>query len=290
MLALVLTFILALYVLGPDLFSRWLVGYFAPARIRNRSRSEEISSGLFGSLIPIVVSFVVIHSLFHHFNDISVLRTFFSGAYSEKLFDANPSVFFASLRSILKVNIQFLGIIYFLELAWSALLVWLIKHYGPLLRKYEKKPYVSLSIAHLVRPWTAEWHLKLSGMLLEKKTDYIQVDVLTKMNILYRGRMIEYDLSAEGSLVSITLENTKKFKRDELLEARKLNKSVMTTAYWSSIEGRMFVIMATEVITLNLNYISQKPLQRDPTIIQAASKVLEKVKAERIRRSSNPPL
>jgi hypothetical protein len=130
-----------------------------------------------------------------------------------------------------------------------------------------------------------------SGRLLERKSQFIQVDVMTKLDVLYRGKLVGYDLAADGSLVSLTLENAKKFKRQELLAARNKapSKKINTALFWTPIEGPIFMLMAHEVVSLNLNYIDPAALQQ--TIAASISKlianqVLDSIKAKRKARSS----
>jgi hypothetical protein len=190
-LAFVLTVLVALYVLGPDLFFRWLVGLFAPARVQTRSRSEEISRALFGSLIPFVISYLILFMWFHRLRDYGMLRAFFSGVYSQQYFDRNSEVFFDSVKPVLTANARLAGLIYSFELIWAFLLIALMRNCGRIVRSFEKHKRlqrVRNVVLYLVRPWTAEWHMKLSGILLERKSQFIQVDVMTKLDVLYRGK------------------------------------------------------------------------------------------------------
>jgi hypothetical protein len=289
-LAFVLTLVVALYILGPDLFSRWLVGLFAPARVQTRSRSEEISKALFGSLIPFVFSYVILFLFFHRLRDFGVLKAFFNGVYSQQSFDRNSEAFFHSVKPVLMANARLAGLIYSFELVWAFLLIALIRYCGRIIRNFEKHERLRSLVIYLVRPWTAAWHMKLSGILLERKSQFIQVDVMTKLDILYRGKLVGYDLAADGSLVSLTLENAKKFKREELLAARNKapSKKINTASFWTPIEGRIFMLMSHEVVSLNLNYIDPTALQQ--TIAASipkvtANQVLDSIRAKRKARS-----
>jgi hypothetical protein len=105
------------------------------------------------------------------------------------------------------------------------------------------------------------------------------------------GKLVGYDLAADGSLVSLTLENAKKFKRQELLAARNKvpSKKINTASFWTPIEGRIFMLMADEVVSLNLNYIDPTALQQTiaASISRAtANQVLDSIRAKRKARSS----
>jgi len=142
----------------------------------------------------------------------------------------------------------------------------------------------------LIRPWTAEWHLKLSGILLPRKTDYTQVDVLTKLDILYRGKLTDFHLAPDGALVTLTLEDVKKFRRQELLEARKTKPlaKVNPASFWSPIGGRVFVLMASEIVSMNLNYIDPNAAPSVSAVTKSiANQVLLRVKADRAAQAKS---
>ena len=291
MLALVLTLILALYILGPDVFSRLIIGSFAPARTRNRNRSEEIARAIVVSAVPITFVYVIAHYGFGRFSNISVLKNFLLGLYGDKSLEDHSDAFFTAAETIIRVNAVFLLAVYAVVLLWSLQLGYLIKNYGRYLRNLDKQPKRRDLLTWLVRPWVAEWHLKLSDTLLPKKSDYIRLDVLTKLNILYRGTLAEHHLDGDGALVSVTLTNAKKFKREELLADRAAapGKLVNTALYWSPIEARSFVIMASEIVTLNLNYVDPLSLEKTPRLTASeAKKLLEVAAMSKSSRSKRP--
>ena len=297
MLALVLTLILALYILGPDVFSRLIVSLFAPARVRNRNRSEEIARAVVISAIPVTIAYLVAHFCFHHFNNTTILKDFLLGLYGDKSLEDHSDAFFAAAAAVIRANVKFLLVpIYSTVLVWSIALGLIIRNYGKLLRKNERNPKISAMLAWAVRPWAAEWHLKLSDALLPSKTDYIRADVLTKLDVLFRGTLVEHHLGSDGSLVSITLAGPQKFKRQELLDARaaKPKSKPDPSQFWSQIEARFFIIMASEIVTINLNYVDPSSLKKNPRRVTAknAGKVLAAALNKRGGpvQSSHPPI
>jgi ABC-type enterochelin transport system permease subunit len=82
-LAFVLTLILAVYILGPDLFFRFVVSLFAPAQVRSRNQSEEVARAVFLSIIPVFCAWFFAHYFLHRFNNTAVLMDFLRGLYGE---------------------------------------------------------------------------------------------------------------------------------------------------------------------------------------------------------------
>jgi hypothetical protein len=286
-LALVLTLILALYILGPDLFSRLVVSQFVPARPRIANKSEEVARAILLSSIPVTCVWVIAHFMFGRFSNASVLKDFLSGLYGEASLAQTSDKFFAAAIKIIQLNVEvLLAPVYGFVFIVSVGLGILIRSYGRVLRANQNRPKVAAVVTWLVRPWVAEWHLKLSGVLLPRKTDYIQVDVLTKLDVLFRGTLAEHHLAPDGTLISIVLLNPKKFKRKEFLDARRLARarSVPDPAnFWSLIEARSFIIMASEIVTLNLNYVDPESLAKKPTKVSQsiANRALDEVRKTR---------
>jgi hypothetical protein len=54
-LALVVTIAFALYILGPDLFSRFVLGFTVPRRNVNLTRGEEVSRAIIWAIATIAV-------------------------------------------------------------------------------------------------------------------------------------------------------------------------------------------------------------------------------------------
>jgi hypothetical protein len=267
-LALVVSLVLAVYILGPDVFSRLIVSLFAPARARSQNRTEEIGRAFIISAVPTAIIYCIAHFGLHRFSNTNVLKDFLLGLYGDKSLEEHSNAFFVAAATVVRLNVQFLIIpIYTIALAWSIGLGLLIRNYGQLLRRWKNNPKWSAVLTWLVRPWVAEWHLKLSGVLLPRKTDLIRADVLTKLDVLFRGTLIEHHLASDGALISITLAGPQKFKRKELLEAREAmpTKALDTADYWSPIDAHSFVIMAAEIVTLNLNYVDSASLKKNPS-------------------------
>jgi hypothetical protein len=237
---------------------------------------------------------MIAHFLFGRFSNTAVLRDFLSGLYGEASLAQNSDRFFTAATKIIRVNLELLlapvyGVVFILSVALGIL----IRTYGRVLRANQGRPKITAIVTWLVRPWVAEWHLKLSRILLPSKTDYIQVDVLTKMDVLFRGTLVEHHLAPDGTLVSIVLLNPKKFKRKELLDARAISNPRLPpdpANFWSLIEARSFIIMASEIVTLNLNYVDPKSLAKKPSRVtkSTASKALDAIKQKRQESSMKP--
>lgn len=115
------------------------------------------------------------------------------------------------------------------------------------------------------------------------------MDVLTKIDNLYAGILLEHQLSSDGSLVNITLQQARKFKREAFQKDRTSQSEASTEVrreklktddYWTSIKGEVFVILASEIVTLNLQYVPRPK----PATVKASSALIRKIRAAKIAK------
>ncbi|WP_419805191.1 hypothetical protein [Terriglobus sp.] len=207
--------------------------------------------------------------------------------YSGQFFREHQGQWFHAANQFLWLNFALLWRIYFLLLILTVLFNVVIKNYAAIRRKLAAFPRCRKVLASIVLPRVAPWHLILSGMLVPEKNLTIHVDILTKSNILYQGRLEDRQLGADGALVSVTLAEPRRFRRDQYLahqaSREKSSKStkkisagvsgefsntvaagpkqdnVGTTApqadeaavFWKTIPTNMFIVMGGEISTIN---------------------------------------
>lgn len=192
------------------------------------------------------------------------LQVFFSSLYSESYFNEHRADFFSSAGSFWQLNFCLFLRMYTIILIASLCSNLLIIRYGRMRKWLDERSawywrFARWLLATFVLPRIAEWHLILSPVLLAAKKMAIEVDVLAKNGILYAGRLANKMLTADGDLQSITLGKPRRFKREEYLEARKTNPELKADGFWKPIPGELFVIMASEISTVNIRHIPAVP-------------------------------
>lgn len=295
MLAVTLTAILALYVLGPDLLFRWIVGCFAPAKFRKRTYGEQITAACLLAVIPFFLVWRVVGRLIldvYSDEHKALLLMFAKGVVAQGSYDYMKGGFFHSLPYVWKLNIWCLAALYALCAGLALFFGSQVSSLGTHLRRCEEGSKRRKVLEWVVKPWAAEWHLRLSPMLLPSKEAFIQADILTKMDVLFRGKISEHHLGIDGELVSISLERVKKFRRVEFLEERmrrseaakqqparasKAAKSLSADNYWSDIPGHFFVVKADEIVTLNLSYVKKEPVQFTDADLAVLRNIMDRV-------------
>ncbi|MFP5249404.1 MAG: hypothetical protein ACLGP3_06225, partial [Acidobacteriota bacterium] len=283
MIALVATLLVAIYILGPDLLARWVLGFVVPRKTLALTKSEEITRGFMWAIVPLLMAWWLRHLGWYSFphNAKIDLQVFFSGLYSETYFNSHQAQFFAASTSFLELNRCLLLRLYVIVLLGSLLSNFIIQRYG-LFREWlrDRKgawPLCRSALSTFVLPRISEWHLVLSSVLLPSQTMSIEVDVLTKGGVVYSGRLSDKALSPTGELESLTLDGPRRFRREQYLQSLRNNQSPNPDDFWRGIPGNMFVIPASEISTLNIRHIpAVTKFGQQFSDIADALKVLEK--------------
>jgi hypothetical protein len=259
-IALVFTLLVAVYILGPDLVARWILGFVAPRKNLVLSRSEEVAHGFLWSIVPLTIAWMLRHvGPYSLAPGSSVdLQTFFSGLYSESYFEQNRQAFFSSAITFIHLNACLAVRLYSVVIAASLAINFLIAKYGVMrnwIASHRRLSWLRVLLSTLILPRVSEWHVILSPMLLPSPDMNIEVDVLTKSDVLYQGALRDKILAQDGSLQSITLGSPKKFEREKFLEARKQNPDCRSEEYWKAIPGSLFVVIASDITNLNIRHL-----------------------------------
>lgn len=284
MLALLVSTLVALYLLGPELVSRWVLAFAVPRRNVVQSRGEEITRAVLWAAVPLVaaVAWAAASGALHRFGDIPDLEIVFSGLYSDKFFEANRSEFFLSLHAFLSLNLAILWRLYAVVLVVALSFNLLIIRYNHLWNRYRggslERP-VRFFLTYIILPRISEWHVLLSGMRLPPGPFVLSADLLTKANVLYQGRIQDKMLNPDGSLHTVTLATPRRFLRDEFHAAQTVNPEAESADYWKSIPGNLFVIMGSDIVNLNLKYVPLKPrtVKRSKADSELLARIFERI-------------
>jgi len=257
-LALVVSFLVAVYLLGPNLVARFILGFIVPRKNLVQSRWEEFTRAVLWAAIPLVIAvlWAVKTGAIAKVGQVADLETVFSGLYSERYFGAHRAEFFSSLRSFFWMNLALLLPLYSLIVGVSILFNFLILHYNSI-RNTLKSTQMKTLLATIVLPRVSEWHVLLSDMLLPSKNLVLTADVLTKSNTLYQGRVQDKMLNSDGSLHSVTLASPRRFLREQFQKAKDGLPDTEIDDFWHNIPGNLFIVMGSDIVNLNLRYVRE---------------------------------
>jgi hypothetical protein len=260
-LAILFTLFLGAYLFGPGLIARLILGFAVPRKTLVQSRSEEVTRSIVQAVVPfgIAVVWAQVTGALQQSGHVSDLRTVFSGVYSTPFFDAHRTEFFTSLHKFFRMNVCVLWRLYVLVIVFALALNLAIRNYSRL-RAALPLGWQKSALATVVLPRVSEWHVLLSEMLLPTGDFFLDADVLTKSAVLYQGRVQDKMLGADGRLQNITLAKPRRFLREEYEQAKQDGQTVDREMFWRPIAGNLFVLMASDVVNLNLKYIRKNPI------------------------------
>jgi len=291
-LALSLTFVFALYILGPDAFSRFILDFSVPRRSVTLTKSEEVYRAVTWGGVALAGAYFWERwsGCISRVWSWGELRTFFAGINSEQFFRENQDKWFESLHAVAWMNFCLLWRLYAVVLILSVILCISI-HYYATIRHFLAGDSLHLRIsrsvlAAIILPRIAPWHLLLSRIYVREKDVQIHLDVLTKMDILYQGRFEAKSLAADGTLVSLTLGEPKRFRREEYSDEKAKGTKPDAATFWKAIPNNIFVLMGSDIHSINIRYVpivaalKRRPRSSDlAEQLEALRKAVEQLKA-----------
>ena len=291
MIAVAVSLLFALYVLGPDAISRFLLGFTVPRRAVLLTRSEEVSRALVWAATCLGLAYLWAKgtgALAEVWRP-QALRICVSGLYSETFFRTNQDAWFRSLHDVFWMNWTLLWRTYVFVLLLSVALTLATQYYGWVSGRLPSDGLREVFTA-IVLPRVAQWHVLLSKLLLPDRSLVIYLDVLTKSDKLYQGMLFDKALAADGSLISLTLAQPKRFDRRGYVEAKGAGGQPNAVQFWKTIPTNMFVVMASDINTINFRYATPQKADEKletgpPELRKLLDMIADEVNAMRTREA-----
>jgi hypothetical protein len=201
MVALIASVLLGLYVFVPYIFFHRFCSLFIRLKKPQRTKTDEIAFGVFLAVLPFgvtlllcwsgwingsVVPFPLVDSPEQKAGD---YQTVFAAAYSENFFKEHQNEAWGAIDRVSQRQADFLTWNYLLLLGEAIGFVALTSSYG---RLKNFKPYAWVASRFLL-PAVSEWHVLLTDFTFPPgEHRSVQVDVMSRDNILYRGDLADY--------------------------------------------------------------------------------------------------
>jgi hypothetical protein len=283
---------LAVYILGPDLISRYILGFVVPRRTIQQTSSEEISRAIVTAAVPFVlaVAWVTLGHVVVWGNVKSDIQTYLAAILSQKFFDDHTPQFFHSAKTVAGLFAAVAWRLYVLLIVYAVAVNILIVNYGELRNSkwMSNHPSWRKIFAAFVLPRISHWHILLKSVSDRKSVD-IRVDVMTKRDILYRGTVQELMLAPDGALSGLLITKPFRYQREKFLEELKIYSEGPKTEtkpnpdnYWKKIPGHAFLIMSDDIETINLRSFER----RDQVLLNRLEQILNRTLST--GRSRNP--
>jgi len=280
--ALVVSALIAGYLLIPYAYFRFLLGLSVPLKVFEQRRTEDLTRAvvtlvlIFGCALLTVwyLPFFKDHPL--GFPDTPALRysdyvTVASGLYSESLFKEYGQRFWDALARTLYRQGRFAAWYFLLVTVVARFAGFLSKRYGRF-RKY--KLYSKFADVYLL-PHLSQWHVLLKPFAFpDPKNTIVRADILMSDNTLYRGEVVDHFQDKDGNLSGIFLGNPVRFDRKTYLNEKERWGVVRpTSVFWREIPSAKLYLFADKIVNLNLNY---EPPTAIPEVIERYVSQLQK--------------
>jgi hypothetical protein len=277
MIALSASLFLLFYVLVPGAMFRLGTSFAVPLKKFHKTKSQEVTFAVVAAFLPFWFAMALVwypvsfpfKTPETHQQRKESYRIIFSSFTTDKAMDdaTKQGKFWPSLNSVLKRQSRFL-FWYYCFVAIEATLFWYLasRH-----RKFRGIKLYDFLVDRLLIPNISEWYVILTDFAVPTDTPrIIEIDVLSTEDILYRGRVSDYFLDAEGELTGVLLSKAERFERDKYIEHKTTDFKALIESwpqppkhtfaeskekYWSRIPGAgLFYIPKDKISNLNVRH------------------------------------
>jgi hypothetical protein len=258
-IALVVSALIAGYLLVPNALFRFVLGRFVPLRVFQDRKTEDLTRAV------VTLAFIYVAALLtvwyvpgcnghpFRFPDDASLRvsdyeTVAGGLYSEELFRQHQASFWDAAWRSLERQGRLIFWYYCFVVVFAMLAGWATKHYGKLRRI---KTYVWLADFYLL-PHISQWYALLTPFTFSDNRTVVKADVLMTDNTLYRGDVADHFLDKDGNLSGLFLANPRRFDRVAYLREKHVwqsgNPLVIHPIFGDRFQAPNFISLQTKLL------------------------------------------
>ncbi len=203
------------------------------------------SGSIGGSLVPFRLDD-------SHLRKVADYHTVFAASYSDHYFFDHQTESWDALERVCERQADFLVWNYGFLFLETSIFVLLVSFYG----EWKNVKLYAWLASRVLLPAVSEWHVLLSGFTFPARDSRsIEVDALSKDNILYRGSVVDHFLGVNGELSGLLLKDAQRFQYDKLKDDRKSNLVKSKEQYWKPIPGGgSFYLPGDNIASLNIRY------------------------------------
>ncbi|MGA8087444.1 MAG: hypothetical protein WCA10_09070 [Terracidiphilus sp.] len=278
MIALLTTYFILAYVLVPGVLFRVFAGLWVHLRLFQLTRTQEITLGVLVSILPLCTANWFVwkipiaegHPFSYSFGGIDEYKRDYRLGLSlvvssdpEKLLhptEEPKSVYEQAISRIWRRQLRFLSWYFIFSLIEGSLFGFLASKYGDWTGKSVVYDWLARKV---LLPNISEFQVLLTDFTWPKdpKRDVI-ADVLCQ-DTLYRGKVSDYFLDANGRLSGLFMTDAERFRREDFklacLEAKVSGVKVDKEKFWREIPGSNFYIPADKLSNLNVHFPTEDP-------------------------------
>jgi len=265
LIALVAGFLLVTYLLAPGAIYRLTFSFYISSKRFQRTRTEEIVFSVLVTVIPFLLTWILLlHTplggyppLHSSIGKNEAYRSILSSLVSDTT-HGSPALIDAYLR-IAAEQSRFVAVLWLL----CAIEGWLT---GRVIRSYGDYPDGSFLRAFCDRfllKNVSEWQILFTTLSLrsDDPRTVVEIDALSTLNVLYRGRLVNWFTDQDGKLAGIFLINAQRFRRDQIARDRANNIFKESEKYWARVPGSNLYLAAANLANYNIRYVEPSDIE-----------------------------
>ena len=265
MIALVAGFVLVAYLLAPGAIYRLTFSFYISSKRFQRTRTEEVVFSVLVTLIPFFFTWILLlHTPLGDYpaiHDTIGKREAYRAILSSLLSDSakgTPTLIAAYLRAAAEQS-RFVALLWLLCGVEGWLLGRVIRSYGD----YPDGGFLRALCDRFLLKNVSEWQVLFTTLSLrsDDPRTVVEIDALSTLNVLYRGRLVNWFTDQDGKLEGIFLINAQRFQRDQMSRDRENRIIKDTGAYWKAVPGSNLYLVASTLANYNVRYVEPSDIE-----------------------------
>ena len=265
MIAIVAGFVLVAYLLAPGAIYRLAFSFYISSKRFQRTRTEEVVFSVLVTVIPFFLAWIVLlhtplggYPVLHSpLSKSAAYREVLSSLLSDKT-EGSLALLTAYLRCAAE-QARFVLVLWLLCAAEG----WLT---GRVIRSYGDCPdggFLRRFCDRFLLKNVSEWQVLFTTLALASNDprSIVEIDALSSLNILYRGRLVNWFTDQAGQLEGIFLIHAQRFQREQLARDRAASVHKENEAYWVPVPGSNLYLVASSLVSYNVRYAEPTELE-----------------------------
>jgi hypothetical protein len=265
LIAIVAGFLLVAYLLAPGAIYRLTFSFYISSKRFQRTRTEEVVFSVLVTLIPFVLAWILLlHTPLGGYPDIHTSigkREAYRAILSSLLSDSahgSPALLSAYLRATSE-QARFVAVLWLLCAAEGWLTGRVIRSYGD----YADGSFLRGFCDRFLLKNVSEWQVLFTTLSLrsDDPRTVVEIDALSTLNVLYRGRLVNWFTDQTGQLEGIFLINAQRFRREQIARDRASNIFKDNEDYWAPVPGSNLYLVASTLANYNIRYVEPSDIE-----------------------------
>jgi hypothetical protein len=265
LIALVAGFLLVAYLLAPGAIYRLTFSFYISSKRFQRTRTEEIVFSVLVTIIPFLLTWILLdhtplggYPIIHSsIGKRDAYRSILSSLLSDTT-RGSPTLITAYLRGAAEQS-RFIAILWLLCAVEGWQMGRVIRSYGD----YFDSSFLRTFCDRFLLKNVSEWQVLFTTLSLpsDDPRTVVEIDALSTLDVLYRGRLVNWFTDQDGKLEGIFLINAQRFRRDQIARDRASNIFKASEEYWTPVPGSNLYLAAGTLANYNIRYVEPTDIE-----------------------------